>query len=104
MATGLGRSPPLRALPLRVPGTRRGRAEVVGRAKTGERSFRKGGALEAIGQGRTPTKASVDKYDRSVILEAWLEYVQDKAELSNRAKRFHLLLTGRKWVPVCTCV
>ena len=59
--------------------------------------------IENIKQGRTPTKASVDKYDRAAITEAWLQFVIDKTELSNRAKNFHLYLTGSEWAGG-TCV
>ena len=60
--------------------------------------------VESIRKGRTPTKASVEKYDRDAITEAWLQFVLDKSELSNRQKTFHAFLTGSEWVPICECV
>ena len=60
--------------------------------------------IEAIGRGVTPIKRSLEKYDRVAITEAWLEYAANQTELSNRAKAFHLYLTGIEWVPICACV
>ena len=60
--------------------------------------------IEAIGRGVTPIKRSLEKYNRAAITEAWLEYAVNQTELSNRAKTFHLYLTGSEWVPICACV
>lgn len=60
--------------------------------------------LHSIASGHTPTKGSVDKYDRSAITEAWYQYVADQTELTNRQRAFHLFLTGSEFVPICKCV
>jgi hypothetical protein len=60
--------------------------------------------VDGIARGRTPTKGSVQKYDRALILNAWLEFVSSKTELSDRARAFHLYLTGSEFVPICSCV
>ena len=59
--------------------------------------------IENIARGRTPIRASVEKYDRAAILQAWLAAVESKSELTNREKSFHVWLTGSEWMP-CKCV
>ena len=60
--------------------------------------------IQGIARGITPTKASVEKFDRELIVYAWIEYVATQTELSNRAKAFHRYIMGEEWVPVCECV
>ena len=54
--------------------------------------------IDGIRHGRTPNRVSVEKYDRDAIAAAWCEFVKDKTELSERARKFHRYITGREWV------
>ena len=55
--------------------------------------------VESIKRGRTPTKASVEKYDRVAITNAWLEFVQNKTKLnpSGPARRARISPMCRQW-------